>query len=316
MPTLESRLCGALWGQFIGDAAALGTHWVYDLNVLAERYPEGIAGFEPPRAGHYHEGKVSGDLTHYGDMALLLLESLAGCGEFREQDFGMRLEGHFNSPLCKSYKDKATRGTLEHLLAKPGDYQNGADDDQMGTVTRVAPLLVAYHQRPPEDLFEAARRLTLVTQNHPTAQACVRAHLVLLRELIAGKPFREAFEATRKSAEVSCDGSDYFEFAHMLREMDVVNATGRFGQSCPLPQSFPSALHAAWVHHDDFALAVLNTICAGGDNAGRAGMVGAWMGAVHGMEGIPEVWFEKLRCQEAVQKALNQILKRLQPLEG
>lgn len=310
MPTFESRLCGALWGQFIGDAAALGTHWIYDLNVLAERYPNGIAGFEEPRAGHYHADKVSGEQTHYGDAALLLLESLAGCGEFREADFGIRFEGYFNNPACRSYKDHATSETLEHLAAEPGNYQNGADDDQMATVTRLAPLVVALQQSPQAEMLEAVRRLTLVTQNHPTALACAQAHAVLLRSLISGKPFREAFEETRKSSEVSCDGSDYFEFAHMLREMDVVNATERFGQSCPLPQSFPSALHAAWVYHDDFGLAVLNTICAGGDNAGRAALVGAWMGATHGMEGIPSAWFEKLRSFERIQMALNQLLKR------
>lgn len=316
MITFESRLSGALWGPFIGDAAALGTHWIYDLNVLAERYPDGIAGFEAPRAGNYHVGKVSGDQTHYGDVALLLLESLAGCGEFREDDFGMRFEGHFNSPICKSYKDHATRETLEHLQAQPGNYQNGADDDQMATVTRLAPLVVAYQRRPMEEMLDAVKRLTLVTQNHPTAQACAIAHAVLLRSLIDGMPFRDAFEATRKSAAVSCDGSDYFEFAHMLRAMDVVNATGRFGQSCPLAQSFPSALHAAWVHEDDFGLAVLNTLCAGGDNAGRAAMVGAWMGAVHGMEGIPTVWFSYLRQFESIQKAQQQLLKRFHLLEA
>ncbi len=306
-----SALEGALWGQFVGDAAALGTHWIYDLDDLSAQFPGGIQGFETPKKGHYHEGRQSGDQTQYGDAALLLLESIAACGEFREADFGMRFEGHFTSPVCKSYKDHATRETLLHLAQEPGNYQNGADDDQLATVSRLAPVVVFYHDRPSSERLDAIRRLTLVTQNHPTALACSAAHAVLLQSLLDGTPFRDAFEATRKSADVSCDGSDYFEFAHMLREMDVITATGRFGQSCPLPQSFPSALHAAWVHHDDFHAAILSTIRAGGDNAGRAAMIGAWLGATHGIEGIPADWLLRLSARERIQAAIQQLFAKL-----
>jgi ADP-ribosylglycohydrolase len=306
-----SRLQAALWGQFVGDAAALGTHWIYDLDDLARNYPH-IQGFETPKAGHYHEGKQSGDQTHYGDAALLLLESLAACGgRFRESDFGLRFESYFNSASCRSYRDHATRETLEHLQKDPGNFQNGADDDQLATVSRLAPVVVAYLRDDFSQTADAIRRLTLVTQNHPTAIACATAHGMLLRTLLQGTPFRDAFELTRKSREVSCDGSDYFEFAYMLREMDVITATGRYGQSCPLPQSFPSALHAAWRHHDSFEETVLNTIKAGGDNAGRASMAGAWLGAANGMEGIPEVWVEKLTAKDRIAKAIEQLFSHL-----
>ena len=35
--TIEDRLRGAVWGQFVGDAAALGTHWIYDLEELRSK---------------------------------------------------------------------------------------------------------------------------------------------------------------------------------------------------------------------------------------------------------------------------------------
>src|SRR6201997_5680205 len=80
--TTEDRLRGAVWGQFVGDAAALGVHWIYDLSELSARFPGGVFGFEAPAAGDYHESKTPGDLTHYGDGALLLLESIAEHGSF------------------------------------------------------------------------------------------------------------------------------------------------------------------------------------------------------------------------------------------
>jgi len=52
--TVDDRLRGAVWGQFIGDAAALGTHWIYDLDELRSKFPRGVTGFETPIEGHYH----------------------------------------------------------------------------------------------------------------------------------------------------------------------------------------------------------------------------------------------------------------------
>src|SRR5271166_2352818 len=75
--SIGDRFRGAVVGQFVGDAAALGTHWIYNLTELQQLYPSGVSGFEAPKEGHYHFGKKPGDQTHYGDGALVLLESLA-----------------------------------------------------------------------------------------------------------------------------------------------------------------------------------------------------------------------------------------------
>lgn len=86
--TVEERLRGAVWGQFVGDAAALGTHWIYDLEELRSKFPKGVGGFETPMDGHYHFRKKTGDQTHYGDGALVLLESVAAQGRFDPISFG------------------------------------------------------------------------------------------------------------------------------------------------------------------------------------------------------------------------------------
>src|SRR5688572_10477103 len=115
--SFEDRLRGAIWGQFVGDAAALGTHWIYNLTEMKRAYPGGVQGFETPLEGHYHYGKHPGEFTHYGDAALLMLESVAGLGRFDAIDFGRRFVGKFGSGAYKGYIDKATRGTLENKAA-------------------------------------------------------------------------------------------------------------------------------------------------------------------------------------------------------
>src|SRR6202007_841697 len=114
---IEDRFRGAIWGQFVGDAAALGTPWIYDLTDLQQQFPSGIYGFETPAEGHYHFGKKPGDQTHYGDGALVLLESLATGGAFDARTFGRSFVETFRPGAYSGYIDKATRGTLENYQA-------------------------------------------------------------------------------------------------------------------------------------------------------------------------------------------------------
>jgi ADP-ribosylglycohydrolase len=92
-------------------------------------------------------------------------------------------------------------------------------------------------------------------------------------------------------------------------EEDVVSATLMFGQSCPLEHSFPAALHAFLRHPDDFRTAILATLQAGGDNAGRAAMLGAWLGAHLGLEKIPREWRERLTHRKRIAAAVDQVIE-------
>jgi hypothetical protein len=38
-PSLTDRLSGMVWGSLAGDAACLGSHWVYGLKELARLFP-------------------------------------------------------------------------------------------------------------------------------------------------------------------------------------------------------------------------------------------------------------------------------------
>lgn len=316
-PSVAERLRGAVWGSLVGDAACLGSHWVYDLNELARLFPDGIAGFEPSREGHYHFGKQPGDLTHYGDGALLMLGSIAQSGAFSARDFGERFVASFGSGSYTGYLDHATRDTLTHyrefITNHPGtpfDFQQGADDDQPATVTRLAPL-VARHWRDPRlpDLVAAATR---VCQNNERAVAYARGLTEILRRLIDGTEPEAALTAT--AATMAAGGAPEREVAEKMRAAlaaqgeSVLEATCRFGQSCPLAGSFPAALHAVLVHQHDYAAAILATARAGGDNAGRAAMVGACLGAYLGVDAVPASWRNRLTARDLIERELDLIV--------
>ncbi len=298
----SDRIRGMIWGQFVGDAAALGAHWIYDLEELADAYPEGIRGFEAPHEGHYHFGKQPGAQTHYGDAALLLLESVAAQGQFDGADFAQRFTAFFSDPRCTSYRDHSTKDTLKNLALDPHNLRSGSTgDDQPATVSRLA-AVVAVHGKDPS----VGEALTRVTQNNDRAVAYARAHAQILWALLEGKDFQAALAAVT-DAEPAAKIRD----ALAAREESVTKATLTFGQGCPLPKSFPAAVHAPLKHRDGFQESVLATIAAGGDSAGRASMIGAWLGAALGLEAVPKEWRERLHAASRIEAAIRRL-----PLPG
>lgn len=319
---LANRVRGALWGQLVGDAYCLGTHWIYDLDEMKEAYPGGIRGFEAPAAGHYHAGKVPGDLTHYGDAALLLLGSVAERGQVSARDFGQRFVARFGSSDYGGYLDHSMKDTLANAAAfarehpgEPFDFQQGGDDDQPATVSRLAPVvaLAALRGTGQAELLEQVEAVTRVTQNNPRAVAYAKAAALILAALLAGKTPPEALAAA-EAAIPTVEPEHGEEVCQKIRAasaavgQSVETATAAFGQSCPLEHSFPSAVHCLLKHADSYADAMHDNAAAGGDNAGRAGMLGAWLGARLGLAAVPTAWRERLHDHAEIEAGVEGIL--------
>jgi ADP-ribosyl-[dinitrogen reductase] hydrolase len=317
-PTVADRISGAVWGQFVGDAFCLGSHWIYDLADLEQRFPGGLRGFEEPAAGHYHFGKRPGDLTHYGEGALLLLRSLQERTRFDASDFGSRFVSMIDSPGYTGYRDHAAKDTLANYRAfraahpdQAYGYQDGADDDQPAGITRLAPLVARYFRDP--GLTGIVERATRVCQNNERAVVCNQAHALILRELFNGSTLNDAVgQAAEHAALLGGEGillSARIDEAVASRGLPVREATLKFGQSCPLAGSFPAALQCALHHADDFGQAVRATAAVGGDNAARAAMIGSWLGASLGVQALPAVWRASLAAREEIAGGVEWLLR-------
>lgn len=308
---LKNRLKGMVLGQFLGDAASLGVHWIYNTKDIESMYPNGLQGFEIPTEGHYHAGKLSGDLTHYGDAARVLLEALAEETTFDAASFGAAyVEKMDPSKGYQGYFDAATRGTLENfknhleVSVDPFGFQEGADDDQLATISSLAVFIAFYIVRNeglPDDrseILDQVEALTRVRQNNDRAVAYCQAHARLLLELLAGRDIHSAFhhveEQLATDATLDLEVRRKLKEAFELKHKSTVEATDLLGQSCPLICSFPSAVQATAKHNEDFQKAILETAQAGGDNAGRGALIGSWIGARLGADALPNEWIGKL----------------------
>ena len=319
---LADRVRGAIWGQLVGDAYCLGTHWIYDLDELKRTYSGGIHGFEVPTANHYHTGKVAGDPTHYGDTALLLLQSVAERGQVDAQDFGRRFVARFGSADYRGYLDHSMKDTLANAAAftrdhpsEPFDFQQGGDDDQLATVSRLAPVvaLAALRGIGQAELLRQVEAVTRVTQDNSRAIAYAKAAALVLTGLLAGQTVPAALAAAETviltlASEHGAEVRDKFRAAANASGQSVEAATAGFGQSCPLEHSFPSSVHCLVEHAESYSDAMHANAAAGGDNAGRAGMLGAWLGAHLGLSAIPATWRERLTARVQTELSIEKLL--------
>lgn len=322
MQDLADRARGAIWGGLVGDAYCLGTHWIYDLDEMKAAFPDGVHGFEVPLTGHYHAGKAAGDPTHYGDAALLLLQSVAERGQVDVPDFGRRFVARFGSADYHGYLDHSMKDTLANAAAftrdHPGesfDFERGGDDDQLATVSRLASVvaLAVLRGTGQTELLAQLEAVTRVTQDNDRAVAYAQAAALVLAALLGGQSVPAALAAAEASIlQVAPEHGEEvrgkFRAAANAADQSVEVATAEFGQSCPLEHSFPSSVHCLTKHADSYPEAMHANAAAGGDNAGRAGLLGAWLGAHLGSAAIPAAWCERLTAHMQIETSVERLL--------
>ncbi|HEY5974052.1 MAG TPA: ADP-ribosylglycohydrolase family protein, partial [Geobacteraceae bacterium] len=151
-----------------------------------------------------------------------------------------------------------------------------------------------------------------VCQDNEQAIAYGKGMALLLQHLLVGLELpaaaRAAVGALASAGPAEGVVAGKIGAALAARNQPVQAATLAFGQSCPLAGSFPAALQAALAHEDDFIAAILATARAGGDNAARAAMIGAWLGARHGLEAVPAAWRERLTARDTISRDVARLL--------
>lgn len=133
MALSEERRKNMFIGPFVADAAAMGLHWIYaqpKIRRIAPEQPEFLEpdpkNYEGVPAYFAHKGKHAGDLSMYGEGALVLLRSITEHQRFDWSLYSKAFEDHFGfGGEYVGYIDTPTRITLtnrikqqEHLLEK------------------------------------------------------------------------------------------------------------------------------------------------------------------------------------------------------
>ncbi|WP_343562023.1 ADP-ribosylglycohydrolase family protein [Kiloniella sp. b19] len=289
----------AVFGALVADAATMGLHWLYDperIQKIRDRNG-GTTAFIPPLAENFedtsgyfaHGNRHNGMSTQYGECLALMLDHLCRHdGKLEVAEYQTAFAAYFGAGgSYRGYIDRPTSGTLSNL-ARGQRTPSGIDDDQHPAISTLPALVAAYHGT--AELEQAVSDAMQVTNVNETASEYGAIFTRLLTKVLQGNDLLQAMQD--EAAAATGETGEKLRDALETPEQSSITYGEITGRACHLPMSVPLMFHILR-HGPDFSEAIeLNTRC-GGDNAGRAIMIGALLGAKYGLDpdrGIPLDW--------------------------
>lgn len=291
-----------LFGALVADAAALGVHWIYDQDRLSEiaGRQNGRTAFTPLDAANYagvpsyfaHAARTDGALSQYGECLWLAIQVMNDHGgTFDVAAYQTAFAAHFGpGGTYRGYIDRPTRGALANIAEEKE--VSGIDDDQLPAIARLPAILAAQSN---DD--QAAMHVTNVNE---VATQYSDAFKGVLSRVLSGDAVDAALQSAADNA--------HSDIAAVLQDAlaTTETSTPAYGHktniACHLPMAGPLMFHTL-KHATSYADAIERNNRAGGDSAGRAILLGAIMGAAHGVggdTGVPIGWALKLQNADAI----------------
>lgn len=262
-----------LLGAFIGDALALGPHWIYDVQDIQAKLGH-VERYRAPMAT-YHAGKSAGDFTHYGDQTLVLLRSIAALGHFDLAHFTTAWRAFWSDSRTLAYRDGATRAAMA------GQASNSHD---IAGVGRMAPLLVLEWENDGAFLAAVAAQ-TGLTHGSQEVLAAADFFARVTLSVSRGASITEALVSAPLAAQRSAASA----------ETDAA-ALEAHGLACSVTVAFPSVCHLLLRYPEDPCAALIANANAGGDSAARGMILGMIYGARFADFPWPSEWLTEMKA--------------------
>lgn len=287
---------GAMVGTFVGDALGMP-----------------VEGWPPQRIEAVH-GVVDAMLearlgagTYTGDTQLMIAvgEAVRDAGGVDPQAIAEAIRAHHDpdrgygrgtTQVLDLWRQGVPVDQASRRVYDGGSYGNGG-------AMRVASVAVAYH-RDVDALREAVRVATEVTHAHPIgvtgAQLVARAIVEAMRaepdELEVDAFLEACLDGVDRSLDLDGRWLDRMRTVRDLLRRDPDRATivDELGNRSLVHRSVPTAIHQALAHREDLADAVSSAVGLGGDTDTIGAMTGAIAGGLHGVDAVPDDWWDAL----------------------
>lgn len=273
--SILSRAQGCLMGQLAGDS----------LGSLVEfKTPEEIRRLYPHGVKDLADGGIwqilAGQPTDDSEMALALARALVAQKTFdKEKIRAAYLDWFHSNPF--DFGGTVAKALRDNRLT-PESQANGA-------LMRVSPLGIfcARETITPEELAHYAEQEAALTHIHPI---CRQANILFVAAIA---------KAVRYGTDPESLYQTLLAHAHALSvEPELLTTLIRAAQQPPDDYVHKQGWvliafqNAIWqlIHAQNLEEGIMNTVMQGGDTDTNAAIAGALLGAVHGIEAIPERW--------------------------
>ena len=320
----QAKSRGTLYGLCIGDALAMPVHWYYNRASLFNDYgrvtdymaprnphPDSIlwrSTYVAPNARgeilhdqarywgrkniHYHQFLKAGENTLNVQICRLLIESINQTGTYDADDFLGRYITFMTSPgnHRDTYVEEYHRNFFANYARGVPPRQCGVAEKHIGGLIGMVPILLLYLDRPEKARKAALAHLALT---HPGLKMETAGSLFsdILLKVLNGAQLEEAIRAEIEAQHNPLLGHP---FTRLLNQPDDRVIGPYFSTACYVEDSVPAVVYLALKYHDDPENALIANTNLGGDNAARGAVLGALLGAAHGVENFPDRWVDGL----------------------
>ncbi len=320
----DSRIKGALYGLYIGDALAMPVHWYYDRDALKRDYgrvtdymapknphPGSILsykGYEPvnekgdilheqaqywgKKGIHYHQFLKAGENTLNLKTVTLLIDSLNEKGRYDADDYLERYISFMTTPGMHkdTYVEEYHRQFFTEYAKGTSPRKCGHEEKHIGGLVGLTPIVLFYY-KDPERAKEAALEHLSLSHLGKLMEEAANVFIDILLAVLGGSQLRIEILKSTGSMLLPFDADTFLKW---LDQPDEEIVGGRFSAACYVNDSIPSVAYLAYKYSENPEECLIANTNLGGDNAYRGAVLGALTGAANGFDTWPERWVKGL----------------------
>lgn len=263
-------------GQLAGDA--LGSLVEFkDAPTICKLYPQGVR--ELASGGTWNT--LAGQPTDDSEMALDLARLLIKLGRYEATEAFQAYQGWIDSqPFdCGLTITDGLKGTPN------------TDSQANGALMRISPLGIFAAESTDKEIIDWAMQDAALTHPHQTCQEANALFVLgIARAIQNGLSGQEVYDLINTYAEqLDVD----FELKAVIGDAAFIPPSDYIDQQGWVLIAFQNALWQL-LHAPNFEEALVDTVGRGGDTDTNAAICGALLGAVHGINAIPEQWISSI----------------------
>lgn len=282
---MNNKIKNSILASFVADTYALGAHWIYDALELKNL----AIDWNDLNKAHvsWHEGKMRGDFTHYGDQSFFLLEYLYTNKTFDKLDYYAFWSDKMQS--YNGYIDGATKNALTKIDSSSND---------LSICARMAPLLLIAKDK--KSFMSDVDSLVKITHNTSLAHDVSQFFAELLWDTKENNNLRDNLASLKDKYTAL---SHLIDEASQSKNTDTLECMQKFGISCEINESFLGVIHLLYLDEDFKSIMIINAK-AGGDSSARA-MIVAMLLALDENCQIPSDWLQGMNKVQDIKKYLE-----------
>lgn len=195
-------------------------------------------------------------------------------------------------------------------------YMSGSDSLGNGALMRISPIVIPYLLSPHRSMYADAALDAMLTHNSYANNATCIAFVEILWQLLSvhvipdsswwvneycsiAKDLEGNTQYAPRSSAYSYRGSLWHYTELLIKDalkqnLSVKEACEKWGSWASLLETVPSVLYILTKHADNAEEAIIRAVNDTGDNDTIGSIVGAAVGALHGLRGLPSRWIEGL----------------------